>query len=337
MKARYLNLLCGVGGSLIAHGPASAAFVGLTVVDQPNEFGILACSVYAVFDSPDDHLIAVAGTQHAPLLIEASGSFYQTPNVGTDMAPSSFLVGIFPSLEFDTFVSIGVKLITEDTVDFTIAVGARGPRFPNGWPGFGPTRLETDPVFGGGWFTVPDEPQGVPDENGLVFLGQFSTMDATRPPGGHMVIEAISDGVPTLFAASFCHSLDGTPCIEGDTNGDTFVDIQDFLAVIGCWGQPPDGVCAYADVDRDGETGISDFLLILGRWTGPPAVPAALPEDVDADLTGDGVVDLLDLTIFMTYWCLANDCDVDNDGHEGMRDLLIVLANLDCASYGCPD
>lgn len=152
-----------------------------------------------------------------------------------------------------------------------------------------------------------------------------------------MVIEAISDGVPTLFAASFCHSLEGTPCVEGDTNGDTFVDIQDFLAVIGCWGQPPDGVCAYADVDRDGETGISDFLLILGRWTGPPAVPPALPEDVDADIDGDGVVGVTEFLFFLAgYSCTVEICDLDGNGVYGMRDLLILLANLDCV-YECPD
>ncbi len=318
MKTRLLTLLCGVTGSLIAGGPASAAYIGLVVVDQPNEFGILACSVYAVFDNPNDHLLAVAGTQIAPLLVEAPGSFYQHP-FGGDLPPHPALVEAFPSLEFDTFVGIGIRINTGGDPDATT--------IPNGWPGFSSTRLETA-SFGHGWFVTPDDAQGAPDPNGLVFIGQFSTLDSSRPPGGHVIIEAISDGEPILVAATFCHGL-ASPCIEGDTNGDTFVDIVDFLTVLRCWEQPQVGACEFADVDRDGETGIADFLLVLGRWTGSPTIPPPLPDDVDADLDGDGLVGIIDLLWMLTGFCPDEVCDLDGNGELGMRDFLILLANWD--------
>lgn len=316
MKTRLLTLLCGVTGSLIACGSASAAYVGLVVINQPNEFGILACNVYAVFDNPNDHLLAVAGTRTAPLLVEAPGSFYQHP-FGRDLPPIRALIEGFPSLEFDTFVGIGIRISTVDDPDNT--------SLAFGWPGFSSTRLKTASL-GSGWFVTPDNAQGAPDPNGRVFIGQFSTLDSSRPPGGHVIIEAISDGEPILVAATFCHGL-GSPCIQGDTNGDTFVDILDFLTVLGCWGQPQVGACEFADVDRDGETGISDFLLILGRWTGPPTIPSPLPQDVDAHLDGDGLVGISDLLWMLSGSCAVEVCDLD--GEVGMRDLLILLANWD--------
>jgi hypothetical protein len=51
------------------------------------------------------------------------------------------------------------------------------------------------------------------------------------------------------------------PC-PADVNGDNVVDIIDFLAVIGAWGES--GVPA--DVNGDGVVDILDFLEVLGAW-----------------------------------------------------------------------
>jgi len=67
VKIPALTVLAGAGVSLILSGSADAGFVGITTTSKPNEFGIFAVNVYAVFDRPDpgdgsgDHMVAVAG------------------------------------------------------------------------------------------------------------------------------------------------------------------------------------------------------------------------------------------------------------------------------------
>ena len=71
MKARKLAVLAAVGAPMILAGPASAGFVGLKVTTKvvAQELGLFVCNVYAVFDRPDDEMIAVAGTPLNPLNI----------------------------------------------------------------------------------------------------------------------------------------------------------------------------------------------------------------------------------------------------------------------------
>ncbi len=64
--------------------------------------------------------------------------------------------------------------------------------------------------------------------------------------------------------------------ILGDLDGDGYVGIIDFLALLSSWGscpQPCPPSCA-ADLDGDCAAGIADFLLLLGGWVSPPAPPA---------------------------------------------------------------
>lgn len=59
--------------------------------------------------------------------------------------------------------------------------------------------------------------------------------------------------------------------IVGDMNGDGFVAIVDFLALLASWGSCP-GPCppsCSGDFDGNCEVAITDFLLLLGSWTSP--------------------------------------------------------------------
>ena len=68
MKIKTLSVLAGVGVPLMLTAHASAGFLGITAVGKPNEFGLIVCNVYAMFDrSGEDLMQAVAGTQKAPL------------------------------------------------------------------------------------------------------------------------------------------------------------------------------------------------------------------------------------------------------------------------------
>ena len=77
MKIKTLGILSALVGSLAVSGPGSAAFVGIKVVQrsEAQPLGLFVCQVYAVFDNPQDQVLAVMGTPEAPLNIEAFGSF----------------------------------------------------------------------------------------------------------------------------------------------------------------------------------------------------------------------------------------------------------------------
>ncbi len=193
MKTRTLSVLAGVGAPLILTGFADAGFVGIKVTGKPNPFGILVCNVYAIFDRPgEDRMESISGSAANPVFIEVhNGTFYNTPNVGTDQAPTTFLIGLFPSLAFDTFVTIGVK-----------AVGVNGQPKDNltitpGFPGFTGSVLNTN---ASGYGVTPLEAQGDPFDpvhsfpgNGQILIGQYSTSNGTAI-SGEFLIQYTSNG-----------------------------------------------------------------------------------------------------------------------------------------------
>ncbi len=317
MKTRTLNLLWGLGACLLLAGPAPAAFTGISVDTQPNEFGILTCRVYAEFTNPDDRLLSVYGTPEAPVEIEVVGGVFFQHALGTDRPPSQTLIEVFGSLAFDTFVTIGLS-----QVDGTDAM-----MLMPGWPGFGASHLD---LTDNGWFVTPGQLQAVPDANGRVLLGQFSTTDGDAVVG-RFTIQAVSNGMPFIAGVGFC-SDPGAPCFTGDLNLDNMIGIEDFLLLLGCWG-PIDGgdpVCVFADGNGNGEVDVVDFLTLLANWTTIGTPPPC--DDVDADLNDDGVVDILDLLIWLTCkGSVSQEClaiaDIDGNGSIDVNDLVLLLAN----------
>ena len=246
MKARTLNLLAGLGSTLIVAESVPAGFLGVTVELADNPFGITAFRVYAQFDNPgQDHLLAVAGTADSPLRVHVLGGTFYQHLFGTDQAPNENLVAAFPSLAFDTFVSIG-RLTGPDTTQLS-----------KGWPGFGDSCLLGTNLE---WSVSADDPQGTP-VNGQVFIGQFSNTDSLFTPM-RFRIKAISDGDPD-FQVDVIACVLGVGCTPGDANGDQCVDIQDFLFLLTLWG--PSSTCV-ADFDFDGAVGIVDLLIVLAQW-----------------------------------------------------------------------
>ncbi len=204
MKAATLRILIGVTTPLILTGSVKAGFTGISTTSKPNEFGLLVVNVYAEFDRPGEDLMqAVAGTYLTPLTIEVlGGTFYQSP-FGADRPPQGPLVDVFPSLAYDTFVTIGVKCVGEapgcqPKDNMTISAG---------FPGFGPSVLMTSQA---GWAVTPLEPAADPFNpdffagDGRVLIGQFSTADGTGIEGT-MLLQFVSNGVVGLDVVSFFH------------------------------------------------------------------------------------------------------------------------------------
>ncbi len=201
MKANTLRMLVGVAAPLILTGSVQAGFLGIKVVSKPNEFGLLVCNVYAEFDRPgQDFFKAVAGTLNSPLLIEVLGGTFYNHAFGTNTAPHHHLLAAFPSLVYDTFVTIGAKVSSSAFPDATVIT-----------PGFPPltgTSLSTD---ASGWAVTPIDPQGDPFNsdyggpgNGQILIGQFATADGTGF-SGTMLTKAVSNGIVGTYVVSFFH------------------------------------------------------------------------------------------------------------------------------------
>ncbi len=147
--------------SLVAGSSAFADFQSISIDAVDSGMGLgTTYRVYADVDA-GDQVNAVYGDGNVALQINAvDGTFYQ--NVyGGNTPPSPALIAVFPSLAFDSFVSIG--LLT-DTDDGMLEIGIDWGAFEAGGPIF------TD---NGSWFATPDNAQ-VHEVDGRVLLGQFT-------------------------------------------------------------------------------------------------------------------------------------------------------------------
>ncbi len=185
---------------MILTGSVQAGFVGISAVSKPNEFGLLVVNVYAEFDRPgEDFMSAVFGTVLHPMLIEVIGGTFYNHVFGTDRAPLTALIALFPEVAFDSFVTIGVKAVGPNSQPFDHMV------IISGFPGVSGTQLYTTYS---GWAITPGEPAADPFNpdffagDGRVLIGQFSTADGSAIQGT-MGLQYISDGVVGQSVVSF--------------------------------------------------------------------------------------------------------------------------------------
>ncbi len=203
MKMKTLSVLAGVGAPLVLTAQASAGFLGIKVVSKPNAFGLLACNVYAEFDRPgQDFMEAVAGTPNAPLLVQVlgGGTFYNHA-FGGNTAPNAALIAVFPSLAFDSFVTIGAKVTSPAFPDATVQ--------SVGLPQIAGTTFATSTE---GWAVTPLDPQGDPFNsdyggpgNGQILIGQFTTTLGFNSIAGTFLVQYVSNGVFGQSVVSFFH------------------------------------------------------------------------------------------------------------------------------------
>ncbi len=204
MKTKTFLLLAGVGTPLILTGMSHAGFLGLKTVGKGNPYGLLVVNVSAIFDRPgEDRMSAVGGTANTPLQIDVIGGVFYNHPFGGNTAPADVLVQQFPSLAFDSFVTIGVK-----------SVGAPDGQPVNETtlsPGYPPIEGNQKFSTSSGWAVTPDAPQGDPFDpvnsypgNGQILIAQFSTADGFAFEG-QFLLQAISNGTVIQMPVSFFH------------------------------------------------------------------------------------------------------------------------------------
>ncbi len=204
MKTKTFLLLAGVGAPLILTGTSHGGFLGIKAVGKANPYGLLVCNVYAIFDRPgEDRMSAVAGTPNTPLQIDVFGGVFYNHAFGGNLAPSAVLVDAFPSLAYDSFVTIGVKIHGEP--------GGQPENNTVITPGYPPIEGAQKYTTTGGWAVTPIDAQGDPFDpvnsypgNGQILIAQYSTADGFAI-AGQFLIQVISNGTTLAVPVSFYH------------------------------------------------------------------------------------------------------------------------------------
>ncbi len=216
-----------------------------------SEPGLRICNLSVVFEDPSDRLISIGFTD---IQTDAPDGFFQvSPEMGgANTAPLELLLGLFPILACDSFVTIGLKSVPVGQTDYTgvdpdfdaAAFNCVEPPDPCG-------------QVSGGWYNSdPTSGQGTPDENGRVLVAQFTIADGSNVSGEVSIF--FNDGVLELPVSFSCFVL-----CPADLNGDGVVNAADLALLLGAWGLNPGNP---ADLNDDGAVNAADLALLLGSW-----------------------------------------------------------------------
>ena len=149
-------------GTLIA-GSAMADYTGLTFEGVDNGDGTWTARIYANFSAATDELDAVFGDTQDSISISSSEGFYQNVLGGaTSLSINPALIPLFPSLAFDSWVTIGLEDMTGNNM---LTIGIDYTDFEAGGS------IMTD---NGSWFATPDDPQVLAGADLRVMVGQFT-------------------------------------------------------------------------------------------------------------------------------------------------------------------
>ena len=162
--------------------------------------------IYAECTSPGDMVLSVSGSDIAPLALNVPDGIWnsQEPSNASGSANNCNLYGVIPSLQYDSYVTIGRSCNTDPGSDVLIAQDPAAP-----WAGrfdtqpYGDGNLLLNTTIGGAWSAAPLNLQGIPNPNVVagddlrVLIAQITT------------------------SGSVCGSFNVQARLQGQTNGAT--------------------------------------------------------------------------------------------------------------------
>ena len=144
---------------------AVADYVGLSFDFVKVENDLYTVRMYADFTSPNDQLHGVFGDAADPLYIYSEQELYQNQFGGpTSATINPALFPVFPSLEYDSWVTIGSENLYDNEMN---DIGIDWGNFEAGG------NIETD---NGIWFSIPNSAQTFAGSDGRVLIAQLTTI-----------------------------------------------------------------------------------------------------------------------------------------------------------------
>lgn len=299
---------------------------GVTLhVDTVLQDGVwTALRMHAMLPSTGDRVLAVGG-EGIPTLISTTGTFYQSPIAGATSAENNANEPLFDSL--DSWVTIGLDGPatggSEENPEFY------GNEFWTLLFEFGED-IFLSSSQDQGWQVSSSAPNGLPEADGSVLLGQFTT-DGTFQAQVHLQVLFEGDEAPTSlllsYAAPSCGCMDEEAC-----NYDDAAELSDESCVYALAGFDCSGACVDAN-----NNGVCDNQEVFGCTN-----PEATNFDAEANIDDGGcLVEGCTYTTAINYQpqatmddqsCLfesgeeGNCPDLDGDASVATSDLLIFLA-----------
>ena len=228
------------GTCRVSNGSAAVVLEELTthqgLVGSDDLTGFTTYRLYAEVDQPEDQVMAAFGDDIHGMAIQSTSTFWQHPlGSVTGDGIQSALLGTFPALMFDSYVTIGA---TEFNPSNGLVELAESPDAEEQWlPSFiAGDDIDINSTTGGGWFVVPGAtpfPNTLPDDSGRVLLGQFTTQGLMYGQL-NLQIEACGVGTVQAFDLDFGASPELIGCTDPDACNYSDLAVED------------DGSCCYA-------------------------------------------------------------------------------------------
>ncbi|MDE0979193.1 MAG: hypothetical protein OSA78_04300, partial [Flavobacteriales bacterium] len=198
--------------------------------------GFTTYRIYALCENVDDFVSSVTGDTAFPTVIESDGDVFQSPfggALGSDITSSLF--GFFPSLQFDSFVTIGLTESATGEEGYINTISSAANPWPLNFENTGALSIEDE--IGGGWFIFNGQTNGIAGDDARVLLGQITT---TGSLSGSLYVQFFQEGLTTNDLRVHFDFADACVGPE-DTSTCDYPELG-----YGC-----DGICL-SDVDNDG-------------------------------------------------------------------------------------
>ena len=291
-----------------------AKLVRLVEHDAGDLAGMTTYRLYITAQSPDDKLSSIFGNGDLPLNFNTTTLWYQDPigsNYGSAINP--LLFSMIPTLEYDSWVTIGIDQIPDLALGQGEVQGVSSPG--QNWlaafsAGGG---IDIDDATGGAWFVTNDVTNGIAGDDLDVLVGQFTTDGVVS---GTINFQLFLEGDPNVDIrptvtvssegmASSLLSLCGCT-LEGaeNYNPDAVYDDGSCLSGPGCTyptasNYSPnagydDGSCLFEGCTIDYYRNYTTYANVdAGNCTDAPPCP---------DSNGDGMIGALELTDLLVYY-----------------------------------
>ena len=210
----------------------------------------------------------------AALLMELdSGSVYNDPTLDSQL-PQQNIWGIFPDLEFDSWVGVpgdNTTSILGSAADLGDAPGPAviaGQKVSVSWYNSSPTNTGPTRIAN---IALSEYAQGI-----------FSLRASFSGPEPIVLFETgwVVDGIAYFD-------------LPGDVDGDGFVGLSDLDIILASWNQSVPPGNSQADLTNDDYVGLDDLDIVLNNWNiGTPPV-TAVPEPMVASILGFGIAGMV--------------------------------------------